>query len=198
MSTIPPFEMENVIDIYNDKCKEFDVARYTIWTEVQEYITSLAKGSSILEVGCGNGKNMCDDGYVWTGCDASEKLVSICIEKGLNAHLVDACNLPYKDDSFDAVMSVAMIHHLSTIERRIQAMSEMYRVLKPGGTCFVTMVKASKSCNKTFKLGGRQRYYHLFEKEELDKLITSLPGFRIISISSNRLNWFYLLKKTYV
>jgi ubiquinone/menaquinone biosynthesis C-methylase UbiE len=192
MDTIPSYEKEHVINIYNDKCEEFDRARYAIWAEVEAYLSTLEKGISILEVGCGNGKNMRGD-YVWTGCDASEKLVNVCIGKQLNVSIADACNLPYKDESFDAVISIAVIHHLSTVERRIQAVSEITRVLKPGGTCFITVLKSSKSCNKTFKLGGVKRYYHLFEDGEFDKLVDK--RLNIVSVSSNRLNWYYTLIK---
>ncbi len=192
MDTIPPYEIQHVIDIYNDKCVEFDRARYAIWTEVEEFLSTLQKGISILEVGCGNGKNM-KEGYTWTGCDASEKLVDICNAKGLNVTMADACNLPYKDESFDAVMNIAMIHHLSTEKRRAQAISEMARVLKKNGNCFITVLKSRKSCNKTFELDGVKRYYHLFEEGELNGLVYNKLD--IVSVSSNRLNWYYTLRK---
>ncbi len=34
-------------------------------------------------------------------------------------------------------MSVAVLHHLSTIERRQKAISELIRVTKPGGKIFI-------------------------------------------------------------
>ncbi len=191
MDTIPSFERENVINIYNDKCNEFDRARYTVWMEVGVYLSSLPNTGSILDVGCGNGKNMIE-GYQWTGCNASEKLVEICRNKGLKVDVADMCNLPYENETFDAVISIAVLHHLSTIERRIQALREMARVLKPEGTCFITILKSSKSCNKTFKLGDRKRYYHLFEEGEFDEIVAQ-TSLKISSVSSNRLNWYYLL-----
>jgi len=46
----------------------------------------------------------------------------------------DACELPFADASFDAVISNSLIHHL---RRRRQALSEMVRVLRPGGLVFL-------------------------------------------------------------
>jgi SAM-dependent methyltransferase len=48
--------------------------------------------------------------------------------------VADAHQLPYADNSVDAIFCEAVIEHLS---RPIQAAQEMYRVLKPGGEAFV-------------------------------------------------------------
>ena len=52
------FENENVHSVYNKIAKHFDTTRIIIWPKVQEYINSFKKNSIILDVGCGNGKNM--------------------------------------------------------------------------------------------------------------------------------------------
>jgi SAM-dependent methyltransferase len=46
----------------------------------------------------------------------------------------DACRLSFPDASFDAVISNSVIHHL---RRRREALSEMARVLRPGGLLLV-------------------------------------------------------------
>ena len=45
--------------------------------------------------------------------------------------------LPYKDDSFDAVLSIAVIHHIATTERRVRALRELARVLRVGGRIII-------------------------------------------------------------
>ncbi len=42
--------------------------------------------------------------------------------------------LPFTDNSQDAIICIAVLEH---VENPIKAMQEMYRVLKPGGYCFV-------------------------------------------------------------
>lgn len=51
----------------------------------------------------------------------------------LKIALCDNLILPFRDESFDAVLSLAVIHHFSTSERRVRAIKELSRVLKVGG-----------------------------------------------------------------
>ena len=44
--------------------------------------------------------------------------------------ICDNMALPYKDDSFDAVLSIAVIHHIATTERRVRALRELARILR--------------------------------------------------------------------
>lgn len=50
-------------------------------------------------------------------------------------------SLPYKDDSFDAVLSIAVIHHIATTERRVRALRELARVLRVGGGVATKILK---------------------------------------------------------
>lgn len=47
-----------------------------------------------------------------------------------------AYDLPYPDQSFDRVVSSLMFHHLTTQDKQ-QAMKEVYRVLRPGGSFWI-------------------------------------------------------------
>lgn len=51
--------------------------------------------------------------------------------------LCDCLYLPYRDESVDAVINIAVIHHLATQERRKRAIAEMMRVLRPNGRCLI-------------------------------------------------------------
>ena len=52
------------------------------------------------------------------GCDFSENLVRICGDRGLFAVRADCLSLPFKSGAADAVVSIAVIHHLGNAERR--------------------------------------------------------------------------------
>lgn len=43
-----------------------------------------------------------------------------------------ACDLPFRSDRFDRILTTWMLHHLTTAEKRL-AFGEMFRVLRPGG-----------------------------------------------------------------
>ena len=59
------------------------------------------------------------------------------LRKGCQAIRSDALKLPINDNIANACINIAMVHHLSTPERRMKAIREMYRVLKPGGHCLI-------------------------------------------------------------
>ena len=56
----------------------------------------------------------------------------------LQVLICDNMALPYKDDCFDAVVSIAVIHHIATTERRVRALRELARVLRVGGRIIIS------------------------------------------------------------
>ncbi|NWY52574.1 ALKB8 protein, partial [Chionis minor] len=71
------------------------------------------------------------------GCDRSKNLVDICGEKNFQAFVCDALSVPIRSGSCDACISIAVIHHFSTAERRLAAIHELARLLRPGGTALI-------------------------------------------------------------
>lgn len=53
--------------------------------------------------------------------------------------ICDTLNLPYRDESFDAALSIAVIHHLATRDRRVRALRELARILRVGGRILITV-----------------------------------------------------------
>ena len=51
----------------------------------------------------------------------------------------DATCLPFRDNSFDACISIACLHHLSTESRRVRALMEAARVVRDKGYIYVTV-----------------------------------------------------------
>ena len=52
----------------------------------------------------------------------------------------DACSLPFADDTFDAVYSMGVLHHIDDTDK---AISEVHRVLRPGGTAYVALYNST-------------------------------------------------------
>ncbi|NXY22670.1 ALKB8 protein, partial [Atrichornis clamosus] len=71
------------------------------------------------------------------GCDHSKNLVDICGEKHFQAFVCDALSVPIRSGSCDACISIAVIHHFSTAERRLAAIRELTRLLRPGGMALI-------------------------------------------------------------
>ena len=60
-------------------------------------------------------------------------------EKEHEVMLCDNLALPFRDSSIDAVLSIAVIHHIATAERRVHALREMARVLRVGGKVMISV-----------------------------------------------------------
>lgn len=61
---------------------------------------------------------------------------------------LDNLALPFRDESLDAVLSIAVVHHLATTERRICALRELARVLRIGGRLIISVWAMEQSHRK--------------------------------------------------
>ena len=53
--------------------------------------------------------------------------------------VADGMRLPYANSRFDAVLSIAVLHHITSPLRRIHMLAELLRILRPGGKALVTV-----------------------------------------------------------
>ena len=68
------------------------------------------------------------------GCDFSIELVKIAARGGsFEALAADALILPYRSSCFDAAISIAVLHHISSTARRRLLVREALRVVRVGG-----------------------------------------------------------------
>lgn len=90
-------------------------------------------GEKILDLGCGDGQltaRLAAAGAVVSGVDASAEMVAAVRSRGIAANHASAEMLPYPDAGFDAVFSNAALHW---VRNQDAMMSEVHRVLRPGG-----------------------------------------------------------------
>ena len=98
---------------------------------IKEY---LPKGALILDVGCGTGLSSMLGDII--GIDPSRQLL---IQAQFPTVEGIAESLPFKDCSFDAVISVTALHHCTDVKK---AIGEMRRVSK--GTIIISTLKKAK------------------------------------------------------
>ena len=119
------FEAEFVHQVYDVIAPHFSNTRHSPWPKVAEFLMGLEPGSLIADVGCGNGKYIgINSRTVTLGSDRSAPLVALAAQRnggGQEVCVADNLNLPYRDGSFDAVLSIAVLHHLSRQEMTIAA-----------------------------------------------------------------------------
>lgn len=130
---------------YDAMAGEFSRTRRFFWRELEFLKTYAHPGDRVLDVGCGNGRllDLLEAMPVdYTGVDVSRELIAISHEqRGARGTFMQASalSLPFEDSSFDVVYSVAVLHHIPSHAYRRRFMEEINRVLKPGGTCVLTV-----------------------------------------------------------
>lgn len=111
-------------------------------------LARIAKGESVLDVGCGTGtlaiaaKRRVGTVAAVYGVDASKEMLARAEKKARNAQvevsfknaLAEA--LPFPAAQFDVVLSTVMLHHLPQ-KTRTQCANEIRRILKPDGRVLI-------------------------------------------------------------
>lgn len=132
-------EASHVHEVYEVIAPHFSSTRHSPWPLVAEFIESLPAGTIVADVGCGNGKYLrcAPKGVHMIGLDRSVGLTSIAAEIGAPVCVADGLSLPLRDNSVDVIVSIAVVHHWASEQRRRAAMIELARVLRPGGQMLV-------------------------------------------------------------
>lgn len=137
----PSIEAENVHRVYDAIAEHWNHTRYKAWPRVDAFIRALPPWSLVADLGCGNGKNIPAvheaRGFA-VASDRSAPLAYIAAKSHRAASVVADCLCtPFRSCIFDAVLSIAVLHHLSTEPRRVQALREAARLLRPHGKLLV-------------------------------------------------------------
>jgi alkylated DNA repair protein alkB family protein 8 len=142
--------------LYDAIAEHFSHTRHAPWPRVAAFLAALPPGSTVLDVGCGNGKYMRTRADVAVvGCDRSAPLAAIAAGRGHNALVADALALPFRTGCADAVLCVAVLHHLSSAHRRLAALAEALRVAAPrGGTLFLQAWAAEQGAGSRRDFSG--------------------------------------------
>ena len=167
------FEAKYVHNVYNVIASHFSNTRHRQWPKVVEFLNKLPDHSLVADIGCGNGKYMQttydniknrnsnfskkNDRLCMIGIDASIELIKLCHKKGHEVLVANNLTLPFHNNTFNAAISIAVLHHLSTQKRRQQALQEIIRILKVNGTLCLYVW--------SFEEGGRRKGIKPTDKE---------------------------------
>ena len=193
---------------YDIHANDFSKSRFRIWPHVRHFLDSLPTNSKVLDIGCGNGKNMnYRKDLQMYGIEYSQALTDICINQGLNVIQGDALTLPFNDSSFDAVIMIAVIHHIEP-KLHNKVLNEIQRILVPGGKCLITnwAVEQPENAKRQFIKGlnmvtwkGKEDNplpYWVMDKELAEEFTNNLPnGLKFMNLDWDGGNWNFTLQK---
>jgi len=139
VASTPAVEAAFVHAVYDSIAGHFSATRHSTWPRVEAYLAALPVGTTVLDVGCGNGKYMGSGSgrIAVTGCDRSEPLVAHAAEKGYDVSVADAVVLPYRPACADVALAIALLHHISTRARRVEVLRGLLQSVRPGGHVLV-------------------------------------------------------------
>ncbi|XP_015603847.1 uncharacterized protein LOC107271859 isoform X2 [Cephus cinctus] len=131
-------EQAYVHEVY-EQCAE-KTAQGRHWPRIYQFLEELEPGALVCDIGCGNGKYLSVNQSIFkVGVDRCKRLTDIAREKKNEVLICDNLALPFRDESFDAVLSIAVVHHFATTERRVHALKELARVLRIGGRLVISV-----------------------------------------------------------
>lgn len=161
------YEAQHVHAVYQAIAPHFAATRYAPWPAVDQFLSSLPAQALIADIGCGNGKYMHVAqhlrNYTFTiGLDRCEQLVQLATRQRRvftrsDAAVADALALPLRDAFFDAVVNIAVVHHLATRDRRVEAWRESLRLLRKGGLMLAYVWALERPHVPVPKKGNRQK-----------------------------------------
>jgi 2-polyprenyl-3-methyl-5-hydroxy-6-metoxy-1,4-benzoquinol methylase len=167
--------------------------------EFLDEIKVIKPKDKILEIGCGIGSvvfELSKQGYDVIGTDISSEAITYGLEKYRNVKLeVQAAEeLQFASETFDVVLSFDLFEHIARTERHV---SEVFRVLKPGGYyLFQTPNKYSNVVFETLyhkSLKWRRAHPSLHTPGQLKKRLDR-HGFDVRFKKMNPINEFTIAK----
>jgi SAM-dependent methyltransferase len=140
-----------ITEITPESLARFDAWYMGYYPYLQGYLDDLVvEGRDVLEIGLGFGtvgQILATRGARYRGADIAAGPVAMLRDRlrlqGLpdDGSIVQASvlELPWDDETFDVVVSIGCLHHTGDLPG---AVSEVHRILAPGGTAFVMLYNA--------------------------------------------------------
>jgi SAM-dependent methyltransferase len=136
--------------------------KFVVWAELLDGL-QLRGDERVLDLGCGRGAILLmaaqrlPRGHaigidIWSTSDQSGNAMATtqanAVAEGVAGRIelrtADMRDLPFADDSFDAIVSNVAIHNIAGAAGREQAVDEALRVLRPGGRLLVADIKHAR------------------------------------------------------
>lgn len=191
---------------------------------MERFLLGQEDGAVGLDVGCGNGKYLSVNKRIYmVGSDRSANLCRIASTHQPHSSIVaDVLDLPHQHGMFDFAISIAVVHHLSTDNRRQEAIRSLLATLTQDGQALIYVwaleqensrrgwtandaqdvmvpwvLKRAPQPENSSSPDNQvyQRYYHLYRKGELERDILAAGG-NVVDAGYEKDNWWAIAQRS--
>ena len=161
-------------DFYEENAASYyeSTARVDSGTFLHPMLEYLNKGATVLDVGCGSGRDLLwlkNSGFVPTGLEKAKSLAKLANSHSQCPVLVgDFFTFEFEKYGFDAVTLIGSLVHIEASELKT-ILLRVLMSLKPGGILFISL---KEGIGKEILEDGRE--FQLWQKDELDKIFLEL------------------------
>jgi tRNA (uracil-5-)-methyltransferase TRM9 len=197
-----------VVSTYDHFALHFNETRKAIWSRVGKFLDMIPKYSLVADVGCGNGKytRYRQDIFVIANDICVPLLDTIEKSSSYDCCVADGLFLPYKANSFQYAISIAVLHHISDYESRLKFITNIINILEPGGKLLFTVWALEQTIKPKWIYKGNNgdylipwldkytkqtfyRFYHLFSYDEIKQFVNALENVIVCDIVFEKDNW---------
>jgi len=143
---------------------------------------------TILDAGCGDGRNMFwfyNNDYTLYAVDRSpdsiKEVKELYPKYQANYCVADLMDLPFEDNSMDHVINSAVLHFAESTTQFLKMFSELVRVLRSGGSLFIRMTSDVSIENTVIPIGNGifrlpdETTRFLLTRKLLQELLSAFP-----------------------
>ena len=185
----------DLITAYDRQAEQRNKGEIQDWKVMERaYFLSLLQQENkqtILEIGAGHGRDSLffqEQGFEVTGIDISPAMVALCLQKGIRAFVMDAVELRFEKNSFDAVYTLNSFLHLPKSEFPL-ALGKVRNVLRPAGLFYLGIYGG-------YEFEGvwdedsyiPKRFFSFYSDENLEKVLVDtfeIESFKRIQLDDN-------------
>jgi ubiquinone/menaquinone biosynthesis C-methylase UbiE len=162
-----------------------------------------AGGRRLLDVGCGTGFHLQrwqEGGFRCVGVDGAWRMLVAGRDRGMPLAQADVERLPFADGCVDVVVSIEVLRYLEDAPGYVR---ELFRVLRPGGTCIVTAAPRWSlhgfalvhAASRALHFGRYGRLRQRFDTVRSLRRLFEESGFEEIEVAGCFVGPFVLLEK---
>lgn len=175
---------QKTIDTYNKMAKEYDDETSGFWeffprSFFDKFIKSV-KGK-VLDIGSGPGRDgliLKENGLEVVCLDASQAMIQLSSDRGLNSVVGDFTNLPFTNKSFNGAWAYTSLLHIPKKDT-YKAFDEISRILKKDGILGLGLMEGESEGYRENLGTDMPRWFSFYTKEEVEKLLKE-HGFNIL------------------